>query len=59
MSGLSFDESLDIVGAETKALSRQFHFLQVATARHRVNRLYFEAEHDGDIFCSEQSRVFL
>ena len=59
MSGLPFDESLDIIGAEPEALSRQFHFLQFTPPSHRVNGLHFEAKHDGDIFCGEQSRVFL
>ena len=56
---LSFDESLDIIGAEPEALSRQFHFLQFTPPSHRVNGLHFEAEHGGDIFGGEQSTFLL
>ena len=56
--GFSFDESLDIIGTEPEALSRQFHLLQFAATSHGVNGLNFETEHHGDLFRFEQS-VFL
>ena len=51
---LSLDEPLDIVGTKPKTLSRQFHFLQLATTRHGVNGLNLETEHHRDIFRFEQ-----
>ena len=56
---LSLDEPLDITGAEPKTLSRQFHFLQLATSRHGVNGLNFDAQHFGDIFRTEQASLML
>jgi len=50
----SLDESLDIIGAKPKTLSRQLHVLQLTTPRHGVNGLNFEMEYLGNIFCREQ-----
>ena len=50
---------LDIIGSEPKTLSRQLHFLQLATPRHGVNGLNFEAEYRRDIFCREQPNFLL
>ena len=56
---LSPDELLDIVGAEAKALPRQFDLLQLAPPSYGVNCLNFETEHGGDIFGGEQVRFLL
>jgi hypothetical protein len=56
---LSLDESLDIVGAKPKTLSRQLHFLQLSTPRHGVNGLNFEMKYLGDIFRREQPNFLL
>jgi hypothetical protein len=51
---LSLDEPLNVIGAKPKTLSRQLHFLQIATPRHGVNCLNLETEHHRDIFRFEQ-----
>jgi hypothetical protein len=45
---LSLDEPLNVTGAKPKTLSRQLHFLQLATPRHGINGLNFEAEVRSD-----------
>jgi hypothetical protein len=56
---LFFDKSLDIIGTEAEALSRQFHLLQLTAPSHGVNGLNFETEHHGDLFRFEQPSSLL